>query len=222
MNWLKKIILPVILVIEILIFTVVASFFVVTKEAQPYLYYFGANGGTDGIPSAQTALVPGAGVLADGTLSPVLQDRVDAAIKIYKAGLVQKILVTGDNSTLAHNEVNPMSNYLMGKGIPPKDIFLDHAGFDTYSSMYRARTVFGVSSTIVVTESFHLPRSVYIARSLGMEAYGVSADNGHYLWTNYTHEWFADVKAIGDLLLRREPKYLGPLIPIAGDGTQTQ
>src|SRR5262249_43095405 len=136
----------IILFFEIVAIIVIAAFLVVTKSAAPYLY----------APNAEVIIIPGAGVLANGSLSPVLQDRVDAAIRLYQAGKAEKILVSGDNSTLSHNEVNPMSNYLMTNGIPAQNIFLDHAGFDTYSTMYRARAIFDVTSAIIVTQSFHL------------------------------------------------------------------
>ena len=171
-------------------------------------------------PAAQAALIPGAAILIDGGLSPIFRDRADAAIALYEAGRVAKILVSGDNSTVSHNEVNPVRKYLLAKGIPDQDIFLDHAGFDTYSSMYRARAVFGVSSMLVVSQSFHLPRAVFIARQLGVEAYGMSADAGNILLRNYVREAFANEKAVLDLLFRREPKYLGEPIPITDDGTK--
>ena len=140
------------------------------------------------------------------------------AIKLYEAKKVSKILVSGDNSTDSHNEVNPVRLYLISKGIPDEDIFLDHAGFDTYSTMYRARDIFGVSSTLVTTQSFHLPRAIFIARQLGIEAYGVNADVGHMLFRNYVRETLANEKAFLNLILHRKPKYLGEKIPITGDG----
>jgi SanA protein len=170
------------------------------------------------VPSATVVLVPGAALAAPGTLSLIFTERVDLAIRLYTAKKVSKILVSGDNSTLAHNEVNPARTYLLSKGIPDQDIFLDHAGFDTYSSLYRARDVFGVTSVIIATQSFHLPRAVFIARKLGMQAYGVSADTGPVLLYNYVREIFADEKAIFDLLFGRAPKYLGTPVPITDDG----
>jgi SanA protein len=169
-------------------------------------------------PNAEAALIPGAAILKDGTLSSIFRDRTDAAITLYKAKKVSKILVSGDNSTLSHNEVNPVRLYLLSKGVPDQDIFLDHAGFDTYSTMYRARDVFGVSSVLIATQSFHLPRAVFIARELGIEAYGINADAGHILLRNYVREVFANEKAALDLLVDRKPKYLGEQIPITGDG----
>lgn len=185
----------------------------VYRVAGPYIYDSVAT-----VPSASVALIPGAAVFQDGTLSSIFESRVDRAIELYQAGKVLKILVSGDNSTLSHNEVNPVRVYLIGKGIPDQDIFLDHAGFDTYSSMYRARDIFGVSSVIISTQSFHLTRAVFLARRLGMEAYGVSADVGHTEIRNYAREVLANEKVFFDLLMHREPKYLGEKIPIMADG----
>jgi len=172
------------------------------------------------VPVVQAVLIPGAPLLPDGTPAPIFTDRADAALALYNAGKAPKILVSGDNSTLSHNEVNPMRLYLLEKGIPDADIFLDHAGFDTYSSMYRAKHIFGVSSLIIASQSFHLPRAVFIARSLGMDAYGANADVGHILFSNYVREVLADEKALFDLVLQTKPKYLGSPIPITGDGTE--
>lgn len=169
-------------------------------------------------PNAEVVLIPGASVSSDGVLSSIFLDRVNKAIAVYEAGKVSKILVSGDNSTVSHNEVNPVRLYLISKGIPDEDIFLDHAGFDTYSTMYRARDIFGVRSLLVTTQSFHLPRSVFIARRLGMEAYGMNADIGQILLRNNIREVFANEKAVLDLLFNRKPKFLGEKIPITGDG----
>lgn len=169
-------------------------------------------------PNAEIVMIPGAAIFPDGALSSIFKDRADMAIRVYKAGKVSKILVSGDNSTVSHNEVNPVRNYLIENGIPDEDIFLDHAGFDTYSSMYRARDIFGVTSVLIATQSFHLPRSVFTARRLGITAYGVNADVGHILFRNYVREVFADEKTMLDLIFHRQPKYLGEQIPIMGDG----
>ncbi len=185
-------------------------FYVTTKQ---YIYASASDA-----PNAEVALIPGAAILPNGAPSSIFIDRVDMAIDLYKAGKVSKILVSGDNSTVSHNEVNPVRLYLLSKGIPDQDIFLDHAGFDTYSSMYRARDIFGVTSVLITTQSFHLPRAVFIARHLGIQAYGVRADVGHVLFRNYVREVFADEKAVFDLVFHMKPKYLGDTIPITGDG----
>jgi SanA protein len=186
---------------------------IVNLRSQSYIYK-----NVEDVPEAQTALIPGAAVLTKGGLSPIFKNRVNTAIELYKIKKVSKILVSGDNSTIAHNEVNPVRVYLLENGIPDEDIFLDHAGFDTYSTMYRARDIFQVSSIIIATQSFHLPRSVFIARMLGIKAYGVSADEGNIFLKNYFREIFADEKAVLDLTFQRKPKFLGNVIPIAGDG----
>jgi len=165
-------------------------------------------------------MVLGASVVR-GAPSPILRARADAAIALYKAEKVQKILVTGDNGALSHDEVTPVRKYLLDAGIPAGDIFLDHAGFDTYSSMYRARDVFAVDSMIIVTQDFHLPRAVFLARHLGLTAYGFVADGGEGKVYSYLREVPASVKALGNLLVGRVPKYLGDTIPITGDGSTT-
>jgi SanA protein len=171
------------------------------------------------IPVTQVAIVLGASVVG-GKPSPILAARADMAIQLYEAGKVSKILVTGDNGELSHDEVTPVREYLTAAGIPDDDIFLDHAGFDTYSSMYRALKVFDVTSATIVTQDFHLPRSLSIARSLGIDAYGVVAD-GQGTPYDYLREVPASDKALWDLLTGRLPKYLGTQYPITGSGTST-
>jgi len=209
----KRIFFFIILGLELLIISIFAINIIIYVETKPYIY----NDITKA-PNAEAALIPGAAIFQDGALSSIFIDRVDMAIKLYEAKKVSKILVSGDNSTDSHNEVNPVRLYLISKGIPDQDIFLDHAGFDTYSSMYRARDIFGVSSILITSQSFHLPRAVFIARQLGIKAYGANADIGHILFRNYVREIFADEKAILDLTFNRKPKYLGEKIPITEDG----
>lgn len=172
------------------------------------------------VPAAQAVIIPGAAILANRDLSPVFRDRVNTALQLYSSGKVSKILVSGDNSTVEHNEVNPVRNYLLERGVPGEDIFLDHAGFDTYSTMYRAREIFRVESAIIATQEFHLPRAIFLARNLGMTAYGLKADNDSYSLRprNYVREFFAKEKAALDIMTNRRPKYLGEQIPITGDG----
>ncbi len=170
---------------------------------------------------AQVAIILGAAVSQKGNPSPVLEDRIITAIALYKQGKVSRILMSGGNPSVTNNEVDPVRKILIAQGIPAEDIFLDHAGFDTYSSMYRAKAVFKISSAIVVTQEFHLPRAVYIARSLGINAYGLAADRGQYSIKNYLRELLSRPRAFIDVLLRRVPKYLGPAFPITGTGLGT-
>ncbi|MBX4200506.1 YdcF family protein [Candidatus Parcubacteria bacterium] len=204
-----------------LIFLVVAVVFTVNFSVHlfsaPYIYQRNSQ-----IPNAEAAIILGASVISNATLSPILKDRTNTAIQLYNTKKIKKILVSGDNAEVNYNEVDPVRRYLLSKGVLDQDIFLDHAGFDTYSTMYRARDIFQVSSVLIVSQSFHLPRAVFIARKLGIDAYGVSADGGHILFANYLREVFANEKAMFDLITNAKPKYLGQRIPITGDGRNYQ
>lgn len=202
-----------------------ATLFAAALALAPSLYVSRASAGyifSDAAlaPTSTVALVLGASVYQSGELSPVLKARADRAAALYRAGRVEKILVSGDNGALSHNEVNPTGNYLVNLGIPKEDIFLDHAGFDTYSSMYRAKAVFGVTRMLVVSQAFHLPRAVYLARALGIDAYGVEAA-GEWSAYNAAREVPADAKALFDVVARRVPHYLGEAYSVEGDGSAT-
>lgn len=173
------------------------------------------------LPHVRTAIVLGAGVLKGGELSEILKDRMDTTVGLYEKGLIDVILVTGDDGSSLYNEVNPSRDYLMSKNVPSEAIFLDHAGFDTYSSMYRAREVFLVNKAIIVTQSFHLPRAVFIARKLGIEAYGIPSDQHTYSVKNNIREFLANIKAVVDIMYNRVPKYLGDEIPITGSSAES-
>jgi SanA protein len=187
---------------------VVANAAMVSAEA-PYMY-----ASVDDMPRAPVIIVPGAAILRSGQLSPVFLERADAAIALYQAGKAGAILVSGDNSTLEHNEVDPARKYLVSQGVSEKNIYLDHAGFDTYSTMYRAKEIFGVTQAIVVTQSFHLPRSLFLAHRMGIDAVGYRSDRAHLLARNYVRESFARLKAMWDVTVNREPKFLGDKVPI--------
>jgi len=173
------------------------------------------------LPDAQVALVLGALVNSEGELSDILKDRVDTALELYDAKKVQKFLLSGDHGRYTYDEVNAMKDYLLEKGIPKEDIFLDHAGFDTYDSIYRAKEIFEVESMIIVTQKFHLPRAIYIARSLGLENYGIIADKHKYLKAVYNErrEFLAQIKAFYNVIFHSKPEFLGDLIPITGDSS---
>jgi SanA protein len=173
------------------------------------------------LPHEPVAIILGAAVSPSGVPSSVLEDRIVAAVALYKEGKVDKILMSGANPTITNNEVDPVRTILIEDGVPTQDIFLDHAGFNTYSSMYRAKVVFEISSAIIVSQEFHLPRAVYIARSLGIDAYGFPADRGTYALRNYAREMLARPYAFINLFIHRVPKYLGSTIPITGDGSAT-
>lgn len=173
---------------------------------------------------AQAALVLGAYVTPNGYLCDMLRDRVETAVELYQAGKVKKLLMSGDHGQEAYDEVNHMRRYAEQLGVPAEDIFMDHAGFSTYDSMYRSRDVFQVSSAIIVTQEFHLPRAIYIARALGLEAKGYKADKHLYSGIQYNEarEILARNKDFINVhLLKPQPKFLGPVISISGDGRQT-
>jgi SanA protein len=189
---------------------------IMRRAMGPYMY-----NSIDAIPSAQVAVVLGASVV-HGKPSPVLAARADAAIALYKAKKVEKILVTGDNGEDRYDEVTPVRKYLTDAGVPDDVIFLDHAGFDTYSSMYRARSVFQADTMIIVTQDFHMPRALFIARHLGISAVGYIAQDQGSQTSEYVREIPASIKALWDIYTNRVPRYLGNAIPLDGQsGTST-
>lgn len=176
-------------------------------------------------PPATAAIVLGARVYPDGRPSPMLADRLDTAVDLYRAGKVRKVLLSGDHGTESYDEVNAMGRYVISRGVPAADVFMDHAGFSTYDTMYRARAVFRVTDALVVTQRFHLGRAVYTADRLGIDAVGVPADRRPYLRTrwNTVREWAARTKAVIQAeLLHSQPRFLGKALPITADGRVTQ
>jgi len=171
------------------------------------------------VPSQQTLLILGARVYKSGKMSDMLKDRVDTAIELYQGKKAQKILVSGDHGRNEYDEVNTIKEYLLKNNIPEKDIFLDHAGFDTYDSIYRAKEIFQVKSLIIITQKFHLPRALFIARKLKIEAQGVIADKHIYygIRKSQLRESLANIKATLNIIFRSEPKFLGDKIPITGN-----
>lgn len=178
----------------------------------------------DDTPKAEAAVVLGARVYKNGALSQVLLDRMDTGIELYLNGKVTKLLLTGDHGQLTYDEVNAMRKYAISRGVPDDDIFMDHAGFSTYDSMYRAKEVFRVKKAVIVTQEFHLARALYIAWAVGLEASGVIADKREYIGMEYIYarEVLARTKAAAQVIAGSKPKYLGPAIPISGDGRVTK
>ena len=175
------------------------------------------------VPARPVAIVLGARVYDNGTPSGMLEDRLATALELYQAGRVKKILVSGDHGRTAYDEVNVMRRWLQDRRVAPQDIFMDHAGFDTYNTMTRARQVFAVDAAIVVTQHFHLLRAVYLARAAGIDAVGLQADRYFYphLWYHAVRESVARLKAFAEVQLHLPPHHLGPQIPITGDGQAT-
>lgn len=210
----------IMVLVLLLIILVLATSLLVTRSAGPHLV-----AKVEDAPKAKVAIVLGALVYNDGTPSPMLGDRLATGVALYKAGKVEKLLLSGDHGQTTYDEVNGMLEYCLAQGVPDEDIFTDHAGFDTYQTMYRARDVFEVTDCLVVTQEFHLSRAVYTARALGLEATGVVADIQPYAneFKNAARDWLARVKAFIQVeLTHPEPTYLGPAIPIDGDGRATR
>ena len=168
-------------------------------------------------------LVLGCGVYADGTPTAMLADRLQRGVELYEAGASGKLLMSGDHGQTDYDEVNAMRNYALSEGIPSSDIFMDHAGFSTYESMYRARDIFQAKKIIIVTQKYHLYRALYIANALGLEAYGVSADYRTYAGQSARdiREILARNKDFLTSIFQPKPTYLGEAIPVSGDGNLT-
>lgn len=167
-------------------------------------------------------LVLGCQVWADGP-SHMLEDRLRRGVELYGSGAAPKLLMSGDHGQVEYNEVVAMKQYALNAGIASSDIFMDHAGFSTYESMYRAKEIFGVKKVIIVTQEYHLYRAVYIAESMGLEAYGVASDYRTYAGqlSRDIREILARVKDFGTSIFKPYPTYLGETIPIAGNGDAT-
>ena len=168
-------------------------------------------------------LVLGCYVHERGVPSHMLEDRLKRGVELYHGGTAPKLLMTGDHGRTDYNEVETMKQYAMDAGIESSDIFMDHAGFSTYESLYRAKEIFGVDKLIIVTQEYHLYRALHIAESLGMEAYGVASDYRTYSGQTGRdiRELLARVKDVGTSVFKPLPTYLGEPIPITGDGNAT-
>ncbi len=162
-------------------------------------------------------IVLGCLVLEDGTPSNILKDRLDTAIELYKKGVAPKIIMSGDHSSEKYNEVAAMKKYAVDAGVPSEDIFMDHSGFSTYETMYRAKEVFGAKKVVVATQEYHLYRSLYIAEKLGMEAYGVASDYD----LDESREVLARCKDFMTTIFKPEPANLGKTYSIKGNGNIT-
>lgn len=168
-------------------------------------------------------LVLGCKVKDNGEPSPMLLDRLITGTELYKEGAAPKILMSGDHGRDTYDEVNVMKKYALNNGVPSEDVFMDHAGFSTYDSIYRAKHIFEAKKVIIVTQEYHLNRALYLAHKLGLEAYGVPAD-----LRDYSGQTMRDIREIAarckDFALgafKPKPTYLGDVIPISGDGNAT-
>lgn len=168
-------------------------------------------------------LVLGAGVKADGTPSDMLRDRLDVGVELYELNVSDRLLMSGDHMQLDYDEVGVMKRFAVDAGVPSEHVFLDHAGLSTYDSLYRVAKLYGVKKVLIVTQEYHLYRALYIARSLGMEAYGISAS-----LRPYRAQVVRDVREVAarvkDVLLcigQPPSTYLGASVDLSGNGNDT-
>lgn len=167
-------------------------------------------------------IILGAGIWGDKP-SPMLEDRLQEGIKLYQNNVSDKIIMSGDHGREEYDEVNIMKKYAIENGVPSENIFMDHAGFSTYESIYRAKDIFKAKKVVIVTQKYHLYRALYIANQLGLEAYGVGADPRQYVGATYRElrEIIARNKDFIKCILKPEPTYLGDTIPVSGNGDIT-
>ena len=172
---------------------------------------------------ADCILVLGAGLRKDNSPSPILRERIDRGIELYNLTAAPKLLMSGDHGRVGYNEVGVMKSLAIQSDVPSQDVFMDHAGFSTYESLYRARDVFCAKRVIIVSQKYHLYRALYIADQLGLEAYGVGADVQRFYGqtTREMRESLARVKDFLYCAVKPLPTYLGETIPVSGNGDLT-
>ncbi|MEG1469923.1 MAG: ElyC/SanA/YdcF family protein [Anaerovoracaceae bacterium] len=210
------------------IFVLSINFYVVMKEKGNIIYKVETEDISFDVEEIQKIksqgadciLVLGAGVRPDGTPTPMLKDRLDTGIALYKSGVAPKILLSGDNGQDEYNEIHTMLNYTLGKDIKSQDVFCDHAGFSTYDSMYRAKTIFQAKKVIVVTQTYHQYRALYIGNELGIETKAVSADQKRYPGQigRDLREILARDKDFVKVMAKKGATLGGETIPISGSG----
>lgn len=167
-------------------------------------------------------LVLGAGIWGDKP-SPMLEDRLLQGITLYNNQTSSKIIMSGDHGKEEYDEVNVMKDFAIENGVKSEDIFMDHAGFSTYDSVYRAKEIFKAQKIIIVTQKYHLHRALYVAEKLGIEAYGVASDPREYRGqvVRELREVLARDKDFFKCIIKPEPTYLGDTIPVSGNGDAT-
>jgi SanA protein len=164
----------------------------------------------------RVAIVFGASVYSNGALSPVLEDRVDTAIELYRAHKVDRILVSGDNRHPSYNEPKTMREYIINHAVEPRDVVIDFSGRSTYETCIRARDVFGLKRAVLVSQGYHLPRALFIANRIGLDAVGMAGDLRLNQQIDYhsAREWAAEVKAYYNLNFQPPIVNVAERIPI--------
>lgn len=171
---------------------------------------------TDAWSRPRVAIVFGASVYSNGDLSPTLEERVETAISLYKAGKIDRVLVSGDNRHPSYNEPKAMQDYLVSHAVAPKDVVVDYAGRSTYDTCRRAKEIFGLDRAVLVTQQFHLSRALYLANELGLDAEGVVTDATGTKSVGYQllREYAAEIKAYLNLRVLPPRTVLGEKLPI--------
>lgn len=219
-SWLKRICLfGVILGVAGTISMAAGNWYVKAKSSKKII----EAGKLSMLPQMDCIMVLGCGLRADGEPTRMLADRLDQGIALYQAGVSQKLLMSGDHGRIHYDEVNRMKQYAIDHGVPSEDIFMDHAGFSTYESMYRAKEIFQVSQMVVVTQDYHLYRSVYDGNSMGIDTWGVAAKQVRYGGQRRrdVREILARNKDLFICITKPAPTYLGEAIPVSGNGDVT-
>ena len=172
---------------------------------------------------ADCIVILGCKVKEDGQPSDMLRDRLQRGIELYRLGAAPKIIMSGDHGRKNYNEVGTMKQYAVEAGVPSSDVFMDHAGFSTYETVYRAKEIFGAKKVVIVTQKYHLYRALYIAKSLGLEAVGVDSDLETYRGQlkRDVREVLARCKDFATSIIKPKPTYLGEAVPVSGDGDIT-
>ena len=169
------------------------------------------------IPKTNVGIIFGAGINGDKP-SKYLKDRLDAGILLFKSKKINKILLSGDNGSDEHDELTVMKNYCYKKGIDTTKIYIDYAGFDTYSTLSRAKHIFKIDQAILISQKYHLNRAIYIGNKIGLKSLGFSANIGEYRGYKYVcfREYFSIFKSVIDVVRNREPHFWGTEINING------
>ena len=184
----------------------------ITSSTKKYIHY-----SLKKFPKNDVGIIFGAGINGNQP-SKYLKDRLDAGILLYKAKRINKILLSGDNGREEYDELTVMKNYCYQHGVDTTKIYIDYAGFDTYSTMYRAKHIFKIKKATLISQEYHLNRALYIGRNLGIKSAGYSANKGEYSGYNYVkfREYLSRFKSFFDVFRNREPKFLGNSIDING------
>ena len=215
----KKVMTYIIIILIIMILIVFSINLYVKQSTKKQII---ENNDYSGLKDIDCIIILGAGIWGDKP-SPMLEDRLLEGISLYENNVSSKIIMSGDHGKEDYDEVNIMKNFAIEKGVPSENIFMDHAGFSSYESIYRAKEIFKAKKVVIVTQKYHLYMALYIANKLGLDAYGVGADPRQYVGAMYRElrEILARNKDFVKCIFKPKPTYLGDTIPVSGNGDVT-